>query len=94
MQFGPRPQTQEYCRQSPCQVPPAQWGDHFARKSRAEECELSGDPPQVDLLLRTWAVCVGVSTALDVRLHSLLDHCCNSTVEVVEAVATFWMGLD
>ena len=45
MQFGPSPQTQEYCRQSPCQVPPAQWGDHFARESGVEECELFGDPP-------------------------------------------------
>ena len=48
----------------------------------------------VDLLLRTWVVYVGVSTALDIRLHGLLDYYCSSTMEVVEAVAIFWMGLD
>ena len=25
MQSGPSPAAQEYCRQSPCRVPPAQW---------------------------------------------------------------------
>ena len=45
MQFGPSPPTQEYCRQRPCRVPPAQWGNRFARESREEECELFGDPP-------------------------------------------------
>ena len=33
MQFGPSPQTQEYSRPSPCCVPPAQWGNHYARES-------------------------------------------------------------
>ena len=41
MQFGPSPAAQEYCRQSPCHVPPAQWGNHFARESGEEECELN-----------------------------------------------------
>ena len=45
MQFGPSPQTQEYGRPSPCCVPPAQWGNHYARESGEEECELFGDVP-------------------------------------------------
>ena len=45
MQFGPSPQTQEYSRHSPCCVPPAQWGSHYARESGDEECELFGDVP-------------------------------------------------
>ena len=45
MQFGPCPVTQEYCRQSPCCVPPAQWGNHLARESGEEQRELFGDLP-------------------------------------------------
>ena len=45
-QFGPSPLTQEYCRQSPCRVPPAQWGNRFVREAEAEECELFRDPPE------------------------------------------------
>ena len=46
MQFDPSPVTQEYCHQSPCSVPPAQWGNRFARESGEEdECELFGDMP-------------------------------------------------
>ena len=45
MQFGPSPLTQEYRHQSPCCVPPAQWGSHYARESGEEECELFGDLP-------------------------------------------------
>ena len=44
MQFDPNPQTQEYFRQSPWRVPPAQWGNHYARESGEEECELFADP--------------------------------------------------
>ena len=43
MQFGPSPLTQEYRHPSPCCVPPAQWGNHHARESGEEECELFGD---------------------------------------------------
>ena len=43
VQFGPSPLTQEYRRPSPCCVPPAQWGNHHARESGEEECELFGD---------------------------------------------------
>ena len=45
VQFGPSPLTQEYCRPSPCCVPPAQWGNHHAREPGEEECELFGDVP-------------------------------------------------
>ena len=45
MQFGPSPVTQEYRHQSPCCVPPAQWGNHYARESGEEECALFGDIP-------------------------------------------------
>ena len=48
MQFGPSPRAQEYCCQSPCQIPPAQWGDHDAREAEAEECELFGDQPATE----------------------------------------------
>ena len=48
MQFGPSPRTQEYCRQSSCRTPPAQWGNHDAREVEAEECELFGDPPAAE----------------------------------------------
>ena len=44
-QCGPSPATQEDCRQSPCRVPPAQWGNRFARESGEEEHELFGDLP-------------------------------------------------
>ena len=45
MKFGPSPLTQEYHHTSPCCVPPAQWGNHHARESGEEECELFGDVP-------------------------------------------------
>ena len=45
MQFGPSPQAQEYSRPSPCCVPPAQWGNRYAREFGEEECELFGDVP-------------------------------------------------
>ena len=45
MQFGPNPQTQEYSRPSPCCVSPARWGNHYARESGEEECELFGVVP-------------------------------------------------
>ena len=48
VQFGPSPQTQEYCRRSPRRIPPAQWGNHDAREDGGEECELFRDPPQTD----------------------------------------------
>ena len=34
VQLGPSPQTREYSRPSPCCIPPAQWGNHYARESR------------------------------------------------------------
>ena len=43
VQFGPSPLTQEYRHPSPCCAPPAQWGNHHARESGEEECELFGD---------------------------------------------------
>ena len=46
MQFGPSPLTQEYRHQknqSPCCVPPAQWGNRYAREPGEKECELFGD---------------------------------------------------
>ena len=43
VQFGPSPLTQEDPRPSQGCVPPAQWGNHHARKSGEEECELFGD---------------------------------------------------
>ena len=43
VQFGPSPLTQECRHPSPCCVPPAQWGNHRARESGEEECELFGD---------------------------------------------------
>ena len=45
VQFGPSPVTQEYRCPSPCCVPSAQWGNHHARESSEEECELLGDIP-------------------------------------------------
>ena len=45
MQFGPSPLTKEYRHQSPSCVPPAQWGNHYARESGEEDCELFGDLP-------------------------------------------------
>ena len=43
MQFRPSPLTQEHRHPSPRCVPPAQWGNHYARESGEEECELFGD---------------------------------------------------
>ena len=45
VQLGPSPLTQEYSRPSPCCAPPALWGNHYARESGDEECELFGDVP-------------------------------------------------
>ena len=45
VQLRPSALTQEYSRPSPCCVPPAQWGSHYARESGDEECELFGDVP-------------------------------------------------
>ena len=45
VQLGPSPLTQEYCRPSPCCVPPAQWRNRYAREPGDEECELFGDVP-------------------------------------------------
>ena len=52
MQFGRSPLTQEYRHQSPCCVPPAQLGNHYARGPGKEECELFGDilPGQEEIL--------------------------------------------
>ena len=45
VQVGPSPQTREYSRPSPCCIPPAQWGDRYARDPGEEECELFGEVP-------------------------------------------------
>ena len=47
VQFGPSPSTQEYVRQAPCGIPPAQWGDPRARQGD-DGCELFGDLPEGD----------------------------------------------
>ena len=44
MQYGPSPQTQEYCHRSSCRIPPAQWGNQDARGVEAKECELFQEP--------------------------------------------------
>ena len=47
VQLGPSPSTQEYVRQAPCGVPPAQWGDLHAREGD-DGCELFGNMPEAD----------------------------------------------
>ena len=37
VQFGPSPQTREYNHPSRCCIPPAQWGDPFAREREREK---------------------------------------------------------
>ena len=49
VQLGPSPQTREYSHPSPCCIPPAQWGNRYARESREEDCELFGEVPMVSL---------------------------------------------
>ena len=44
VQLGPSPQTREYSHPSPCCIPPAQWGNRYARDS-GEDCELFGEVP-------------------------------------------------
>ena len=45
VQLGPSPQIREHSRPSPCCIPPAQWGDRYARDPGEEECELFGEVP-------------------------------------------------
>ena len=46
-QLGPSPSTQEYVRQAPCGIPPAQWGDLHAREGD-DGFELFGNMPEAD----------------------------------------------
>ena len=48
VQLGPSPLTQPYSCRSPVGIPPAQWGNHDARKDGEEECELFRDLPQAE----------------------------------------------
>ena len=45
VQLGPSPQTREYSHPSPCCIPPAQWGNRYARDSGDEDCDLFGEVP-------------------------------------------------
>ena len=45
VQLGPSPQTREYSHPSPRCIPPAQWGNQYARESGEEDCELFVDVP-------------------------------------------------
>ena len=77
MQFGPSPQTQEYPLPSPCCVPPAQWGNRYARESGEEECELFGDVPEENPL--------GVPAECEARQDEL-DHA--ATLNVSNSMAS------
>ena len=45
VQLGPSPQTREYSHPSQCCIPPAQWGNRYARDPGEEDCELFGEVP-------------------------------------------------
>ena len=47
VELAPSTSTQEYVRQTPCGVPPAQWGDLHAREGD-DGCELFGNMPEAD----------------------------------------------
>ena len=67
-----------HCRHSACQVPPAQCGNHFARESGEEECELFGDPRSPSIVIQHSMRCNRMNLTQATEAQEAMDQCCKA----------------